>query len=197
MTHGTARSELGSTALAQDRFAWSLSQVLRRRRVQLLFSQVMTDAPAEVRLQLAALLLVELTARSTLFRFMEWAAYFVGRALLVPPQLLPRSRGPFQLTDAPFRFTRAIPAAARVVPNNGTIVEIARAWSGASVRQPHSELAFGDALAMAIRRVTATLAINMNGSPSNSPQHPTAARSARLPRVSGKSRWADPASSVA
>lgn len=100
---------------------------------------------------LGAILMVEMSARSVWWRAAEWSLWFVGSALHLPPKWLPRTRGPFQLSDAPFRFDAAVQRAdLRLAQIPADLTAVARQWHGASSRQPGSRVAYAGALAFAL-----------------------------------------------
>jgi hypothetical protein len=100
---------------------------------------------------LAALLLVEMSVRGKLWRAAEWIAWWLGRSIL-PGELLPRTRGPLQLQDAPFCFADAVQRAVerlRDVPEGDDAV--ARVWNGAASRQAGALIGYTSALRLARR----------------------------------------------
>jgi len=100
---------------------------------------------------LAAVLLVEMSVRGRLTRAAEWIAWWLGRSIL-PGDLLPKTRGPLQLQDAPFDFIEAVRRATerlRDVPEGNDA--LARAWNGAASRQPGALIGYASALQLARR----------------------------------------------
>jgi hypothetical protein len=100
---------------------------------------------------LAALLLVEMSVRGRLWRAAEWIAWWLGR-LILPGELLPRTRGPLQLQDAPFDFSEAVKRAAeRLQDVQEGDDALARAWNGAASRQPGALIGYTSAVRLARR----------------------------------------------
>jgi hypothetical protein len=95
-----------------------------------------------------ALLLVEMTARPTWLRAVEWVVAWVTRGRIA------KTRGPLQLRDAPFRFRDAVRHAEDLVRPVRKEVELARLWYGTSGREPGSRVAYTTALIEARRILT-------------------------------------------
>jgi hypothetical protein len=104
---------------------------------------------------LIALYLVETNARRTYFRVVEWIVYVVGRACRVPSRLLPRTRGPFQLRDAPFRLVDSVPLVIERLPSDQEepVEALAECWYGASDLKPGQRWAYPEVLAVALGAV--------------------------------------------
>src|SRR5687768_4767748 len=87
---------------------WQLAQVLASRgfvrRAARLKQLQIEEAEHTV---LRAILLVEMSARPLPIRVIEWLLFFAGRCVGISRSRLPRTRGPFQILDSPFRFEAA------------------------------------------------------------------------------------------
>jgi hypothetical protein len=135
---------------ADDRAArWILGrlmQVRATRRYARLAKVVEHEvADAERREALGAILLVEMTARSTVHRAAEWMLAWLTKGRLA------KTRGPLQLSDAPFEFDRAVRQAVELL--NGADLSpngLAHMWNGSTMREPGSRVAYSTAVAQAL-----------------------------------------------
>jgi hypothetical protein len=114
-----------------DLACWRLAQVFEWRGYRKLRARLASlNLPNDDELALAAILAVEMTARSHVMRAAEWFVWSVGRVLHLPSQCLPRSIGPFQLQDSPFKFERAALRAAGRLDWSGGLATMAITWNG-------------------------------------------------------------------
>lgn len=100
-------------------------------------------ADAETSDALRAILLVEMSARPTFVRALEWIAGWTtcGR--------LAATRGPLQLRDAPFDFRAAVHQAAVIVGQTDDDAHLAVLWNGSVTRDPGSRVSYTTALLQA------------------------------------------------
>jgi hypothetical protein len=102
---------------------------------------------------LLAILMVEMTARPTSIRALEWAVYGLGRCLFLPERWLPSTLGPFQMRGAPFAFERAALLATHRI--QGRLYDprlLAHSWHGAAGRERGARVGYAQALQVALQR---------------------------------------------
>jgi hypothetical protein len=106
-------------------------------------------APPTRAVVLKRLLLVELSARPRWMRALEWVVWCGGSAAHLPIRWLPKTRGPFQLFNAPLSFDAAVLAASEMCLQLSDYWVLSIAWSGAASRQPASLVSYETALRVA------------------------------------------------
>lgn len=127
-----------------------LAQVAASRRFRRLRSRLATLPGAQQEL-LAAVLAVEMSARPTAFRAVEWIVVCVGRALGLPRQMCPHTLGPFQLSNGPFRFDNAVRVAVDRIGEATETSTVAQIWNGPhpDLRRPGARYSYAEALTIA------------------------------------------------
>lgn len=133
--------------------AWRLHEVQSSRTFQKYRDRIdRKSLPSTAEGWVLAILLTEMSARPVWFRTLEWTGYIIGRALRFPQRYLPKTRGPFQLADAPYSFDEAVDVVAqRISGIPKTANELARYWNGAASRQPGSRIGYAQVLSIACR----------------------------------------------
>jgi hypothetical protein len=135
--------------------AWKLEESRMSRGFKR-FAGCLAETPLRDRDReiLLAILLVEMTARPTLVRMLEWALALTGRWLALPVRWLPSTLGPFQMRDAPFAFQQAARVAAKRIEHEPyDAVSLARSWHGAAGRERGARVGYADALRIALGKV--------------------------------------------
>jgi hypothetical protein len=157
---------------ATDEFCWQLRRLaLSGRFDQYRRELARLRLPADTEQMLLAILLVEGTQRPAWVRAVEWAVWWafqvVGR-----PTLGPRTRGPFQLRDAPFAFAAAARLAAQLLQDvdHRDPRRVAALWYGSESRHPRSTFSYIDALNMALR-VLQTAVVRPSAGPKSERSH--------------------------
>lgn len=100
---------------------------------------------------LSSILLIESRERPRLIRGIEWIASILFRYREF-------TCGVFQMTNSPFRFTRAASEVVRRLElrectsliDSASLTQIARAWHGAASKQPGEMVGYQDALEIAL-----------------------------------------------
>jgi hypothetical protein len=108
------------------------------------------DLPGRERDVLAAILIVEASQRPEWVQKAEWLVLRLGGRIGLPKRLLPRTLGPFQMTDAPGVFRDAVEAARqRLDGHMASLEDVATVWYGSPNRTRGSAISYVDALAHA------------------------------------------------
>jgi hypothetical protein len=139
-----------------DHLTWAIAQTVASRRFARLSARLHT-LPAEEERRVAALLAVEMTARTTVFRAAEWLVLGLGRLFFLPRCWLPRTVGPLQLTDGPFDFAEAVARARELLGGSSSdLSDLARLWNGESANTVRrgAKVSYLDALSVAYRLVS-------------------------------------------
>ena len=110
--------------------------------------------PPKDGLILRAIMLVEMSQRSMVWRALERSIDLLQAVLQIPRRL---TLGPFQMRHASFRPRRQVAQALQLLASmrrdhDGPLInELALFWNGSSIRQPGSLMSYADALRLAIR----------------------------------------------
>lgn len=143
------------TATDSRRLSWSLYDLAGGRRFRRNGQRVLASLQAADLEKwfpvLEPILLVEMHERRTWFRTLEWIAHWLSRALRLPTRF---TLVPLQLRNAPWRLDLAAIAAVQEletsgcthVASEGNLGRVARAWNGATSRQPGAVMGYAQAL---------------------------------------------------
>lgn len=137
-----------------ERLLWRFIGIVGSRTFQRHASRLEAVArcPEHAR-SLLLILATEMGARPAHIRAIEWMAYW-GLAVVGLGRFAPKTRGPMQMSSAPFKFAKAARVAARRVPSHATAYgALAQVWVGSEVLQPGQAVSPGEAMRLAASAV--------------------------------------------
>lgn len=149
----------GSKMIRHNPWVWTFTSIAENRafirRSEILDEELFQRAVSQTdRLLLSAILLVETSQRTALWRVAERIIDAIEFGLRLQRR---RTLGVFQMSGAPISFRKQIVQAAGLLKslkgadNSISITALARAWNGSSVPQPGSSLGYANALQLAMK----------------------------------------------